>query len=325
MEENNTSDFTLYILLSVSGLLLVIDGLELFHIIFNWQYGFSLVKPIFENCLKFELISKTIFSIFSFIAASSAFTLTLFLLCAPNFFLGQFLRTYLFVNYFFFGPMMGALSILGIYYWEDVVYVCDKKNLNLKEVSVSNSVTIIGCFLISVLITVLVEFLESFNFLLDSILKRDSGSPTIGRFFWQIVLSRANQARMRAYNGNNNSANDQNNSNTNANNQIVVLNVNDNNVFKQVDLERDYDVMVVNLENRRVLNENDLHNERQLLPENENLLITKELNQEKDSREVNMNKNNFGNYTRLDLIHEAEIKNNIEKNINNPVEFSKNS
>lgn len=296
MEENNTSDFTLYILLSVSGLLVVIDGMELIHIFFNWYYGFLIAKPIFESCIKFELISKTIFSFYSFFAAFSAFSVTLFLLSAQEFFFEKFKTTYFYINYIFFGPLMAALSILGIYHWEEIVYVCDKNNLSIKEVSISNSVTIIGCFLMSVLITVIVQFFQSLNFLLDSILKRNSGSHIIGRFFWLIALSRANQVRMRSFNGNSNNI-----SNNNENNQDAVLNVNNN-----VDLNRGADlenpnnhILINNPQNIRDLNHNNLENERLILCPDNNQII--------------------------DIIDETENKNILEKHVDNQIEDSKNS
>ena len=85
MEDNNT-DFILYILLIVSGILMMIDGLELIHIILNWHYGFMVAQPIFQKCIKFELISKTIFAHYSFFAATSAFSLTFFLIINQEYF-----------------------------------------------------------------------------------------------------------------------------------------------------------------------------------------------------------------------------------------------
>jgi len=317
MEENNTSDFSLYILLSVSGLLVVIDGLQLIHMIYNWEYGFLIVKPIFESCIKFELISKTIFSIYSFIAAFSSFSLTLFLLCAQDFFLGKFLKTYLHINYIFFGPYMVLLSILGIYHWEEVVYVCEKSNLNFKEVSVSNSVTIIGCFLISALITVIVQFLESFNFLLDSILKRETGSLIIGRFFWQIASSRANQARIRANNGNNYSANNQN----------VILNINDNVIENREDnVQNNNDSLItIDRNNIRNLYENNLENERLILANSQDFFNNNQQNKNLFQSEVNLNFNSSDDYQRINYINEAENKIILEENNNNPIESNKNT
>jgi hypothetical protein len=229
MEEASTSDFTSYILLCVSGLLVFIDGLELVHIINNWQYGSLFVIPLFEKCIKYELISKTIFAIFSLISALSAFFLSTFLLFAQNFFLEKILKTFLYVNYLVFGPLMLTLSLLGIDYWDEIVYVCEKNNLTNKEFSMSNTTSIVGCFLISVFITLLVEFLESFNFLLDSILKRNSGSVIIGKFYWKVVFLRTSRDRLRAYDGLSN--NEDQNHNSEILNNMNYIN-NDNNIIE---------------------------------------------------------------------------------------------
>jgi len=298
MEENNTSDFTLYILLSVSGLLVVIDGLELLHIIYNWQYGFMVIVPIFEKCIKYELISKTVFSIYSFTAAFSAFSLTLFLLAAEHFFITKFVITYLQINYFLFGPLMAALSLIGIYNWEEMVYVCDKNNFNVKEVSVSNSITIIGCFLISVFLTMLVEFFESTNFLLDSILKRETGSRTLGNFFW-VVVSRTHQGRVRSYNGHN-TANNQNNNNNNHNSQSNQINIDSNSNTNS------------NTNNPNI-NSNDNRNNNENAQNNNVIIHHKENNFNQDTV-LNLNNNNeinnkeiiknFSENSNIDVLHQ---------------------
>lgn len=324
MEENNTSDFTLYILLSVSGLLVIIDGLELIHMIYNWQYGFLIIKPIFENCIKYELISKTIFSIYSFISAFSALSLTLFLLSSQEFFLGKFLKSYLFINYIFFGPMMAALSLLGIYHWEESVYVCDKNNLNNKELSVSNSVTIIGCFLLSLLITIVVEFFESFNFLLDSILKRETGSQIIGKFFWVISLSRTNQARMNSNDGHSISTIIPNNFNSNINNDMI-LNVNPNsngNIRSNTGNEsNDSEIIVIENNNLENSHHDNTENERLNKANSEGFIYNNSTNSEKIffCDVIDQSK-------KLDIINETDNINILEKNkTNNPNELSKNT
>jgi len=315
MEENNNSDLTLYILLSVSGLLIVIDGLELIHMIYNWEYGFLIVKPVFESCIKYELISKTVFSIYSFIAAFSAFFLAFFLLCGQEFFLNKLRTTYLYINYIVFGPLMAALSILGICHWEQVVYVCDKNNLYSKEVSVSNSITIIGCFLISVVITVIVEFFESINFLLDSILKRNTGSHIIGRFFWQIATYRANQARMQPYNRNNN---DVNNHDSN-----LYLN-NDTNVNREANLaNQNNEILFNNNPNNRDLNINNLENEKLIPVNTQDTSYNIEEIHYIASRDCNLYLNSCYNNEREDNINEA--KNKLEKRNNITDEACKNT
>lgn len=233
MEENNTSDFTLYILLSISGILVIIDGIELLHMVLNWEYALMINLPLFERCIKYELISKTVFSCFSFIAAFSALVLTVFLLFGQQYFIQKVLKNYLLINYTFFGPLMLGVSSLGVYYWNDLVYVCDKNNLNNKELSASNSITIAGCFLISLILTLIFQFMLSLKILLNSILRRRNRSNIIGKFFWYIVYKQSNGNRRGILRGNHeqdNSLNNQhrNNQNNNNNNNIIVIPMEDN-------------------------------------------------------------------------------------------------
>jgi len=242
MEEGNTTDFTSYILLCVSGLLVFIDGLELMHIISNWQTDSLFILPVFEKCIKYELITKTIFALFSLISALSAFHLSFFLLFWQSFFLEKFLDTFLFVNYIFFGPLLLSVSLLGVHFWDDVGYVCEKNDLKIKEISASNTMTIFGCFLISVILTLLVEFFNSLNFVLDSIMKRNSGSPIIGKFFWKVVSFRTERDRIRSYNrggnvntnalnNNNNFENNNDNNNQEHNNDDIEASNHNNNLI----------------------------------------------------------------------------------------------
>ena len=275
MEENNSSDFTLYILLSVSGILVVINGIELFQMLNSWQYSYLVLPELFEKCIKSELISKTIFSIFSFLAAFSAVILTLSLLMGQQIFLDKFLKLYLHTNYIIFGPNLLGVSILGLFYWGETVHICNKNNINKKDFSISNAITVIACFVVGLFITCIVEFMESFNFVLESILKRESGSNIIGIIFWSTVLNRGNSLRtntMNVVNENqsnlNNNANQMNNQtnilidNNSDNNDVNNLNsqnLNFKNEEKKIDIsEINSNILVNNFENKRnFINENE--------------------------------------------------------------------
>ena len=126
---------------------------------------------------------------------------------------------------------MLTLSCLGFFLWNDVAYICDKNNLNVKEFSIPNAVSIIGCFLISVFLTSVIEFSESLNFLMNSIMKRENGSIILGKFFWSIVHRRGTTGGIRNRNrwgSNTNASNESlqnisNGGNRNNNNEVFML------------------------------------------------------------------------------------------------------
>ncbi len=327
MEENNTSDFTLSILLCISGLLVIIDSIELIQIISSWKVDFLIVPQVFEKCIKFQLISKTIFSVFSFVSALSSFFLTLLLLTAQNFFLKKLLKAYLYLNYYFFGPLMMGLSLLGIYNWEHVVYICNKNDLNKKDLIISNSVTVISCFLVSVFLTVLVEFFEAFYFLLDSILKRNSGSHILGKFFWLFALSRTNRARMRAFSGNNNNIQINHQNRNNIDNQNNIWNNADNG---NIDIYNQDTVIDIN--NNFLNNINLIDNNRNNMifinDRNTNNSILKNEENEGFLKESFNNKNNICPNEIYDHNVLSIDNNNVKEetlNINNKNELSENN
>jgi hypothetical protein len=154
----------------------------------NWHYGMLISKPIFETCIKWELYTKTVFAFFSFLGAVSAFTLTMFLIIDTNWFADKILSTFLYFNYLIFGPYMMGFSIIGLANWNNVVYVCDKQNLNNKIISASNMFSLISCFLLSTIITCLVAIYKTITLYIDSTLRRPEGNSILRKFFWWTVF-----------------------------------------------------------------------------------------------------------------------------------------
>jgi len=300
MEDENNSDFTLYILLIVSGILMMVDGLELIHTILNWHYGFMIVEPVFQKCIKYELISKTIFTHFSFFAALSAFSLTLFLIVCQDFFVKKLINTYMNLNYIIFGPLLLTFTSLGFFLWEDVTNICNKNNLNVKEFSLSNAISLIGCFFISVFITTIVEFSVSINFLMNSLMKREGGSNFIGKLFWSTVHRRHNNRNNNRNRENSNSSND----NIRNNNNNARSNINNNNEVHNSNSNNNNNAN----ENNRNLNANENENEAEvILPIRQNLEYQNEVILE------NNNNNNDLNIDRKTNIYKKDISYSIPK------------
>jgi hypothetical protein len=189
MEGNQVSNnFTIYLMLVICVLLVTVDSIELYRLSLAWMHGIKSDPEFFNTCLKNELIIKTVFCIFSFCAASSAFLLTIFLSTCIDYFTNKFLVSYLYMNYFIFGPYMLAFCILGCIHFNEFVYVCDAKHLDEKILSMSNIFSLLSCMIISVIITLGVAAYESIRLLVDSILRKPEGSPYLRKIFWWAVL-----------------------------------------------------------------------------------------------------------------------------------------
>jgi hypothetical protein len=129
-------------------------------------------------------------------AALSAFLLCLFLTVSLEFFVEKMMSTYLYLIYFIFGPYMLGFSIFGLANWNEVVYVCDRRNHKNSVFSLSNVVSLIGLFLFSLTITIGVTIYESVMLYIDSILRRPHGSKFVRSMFWWAVL-RTNSDALR--------------------------------------------------------------------------------------------------------------------------------
>jgi hypothetical protein len=184
--EDRTVDCTLLLLLIVSLVLVTVDILEIYKLIQSWPM--LKLSPVFDSCIKYELISRTVFASYSFLAASSAFMLAIGLLSGVNTFIDKYIDTFLYYNYLIFGPYMLTLSVLAIVYWNNTLFVCDKVNVEIKHFSFTNVFAVLLCLVISLFITISKAVYQVILLLQDSILKRGEGSAMLRKLFWFVAL-----------------------------------------------------------------------------------------------------------------------------------------
>ena len=174
-------------LMIISFVLLVVDSIEMYNTIKTWEIGLLIISPIYDNCLKWELYTKTVFLCFSLCLNLSCVCLTILLLDIEKF-IEKYLSSYLYFNYMVFGPYMLAFCFLGLVNWGSVVYICDKQNLGNKVLSSTNMFYLIGCTLISAMILGSVSVYKTTSLYEDSILRKPEGSVIIRKMFWWIVF-----------------------------------------------------------------------------------------------------------------------------------------
>lgn len=206
-----SNNFTIYLMLIICVILVTVDSIEIYKICSSWNLIDKIEPLIFDRCFKKELILKTVFGSFSFLAAISAFVLTLCISLSVDYFIDKILTSYLYLNYFIFGPYMLGFSIYGLYNWNDVVYMCDKHNFMIKIFSISNMFSLIGCFILSLIVTVAAAVYEVVLLYIDSILRRDNGSKILRNIFWWVVLRTRGPNFLQQRNENENNQQDINN------------------------------------------------------------------------------------------------------------------
>ena len=242
------TNIILYLMLTVCIVLVVVDIIEILKLQNIWNLKSTVDSQFYQTCIKPDLLVKTAFSSFSLLAAISACLLVGLMIISMDYFLLFHLNCLLYLNYMVFGLYMLAMTIFGMFHWNDVAYICDTKN-GKKIYSIGNIFSLIGCFILSLIITLGVNIYETLELYSNSILRRDDGSDILRNLFWKTVFNGRNEylnnisgdRRIRLMNpvlinhnlndvnnqGNNNNINNENN-NENNNNIIENETKNDN-------------------------------------------------------------------------------------------------
>ena len=214
---NFGSNFALYLMMIICIVLVGIDSIELIRLSNDWSHikAWSMTK--LEGCIRVELITKTAFAVFSLLSAIAALTLTIFLTINTELFLQKILAAYLNLVYAVFGPIMLGFTIIGLANWNDVAFTCDKTNPQNKIFSFGSAFSLIGCFILSLLITLTFVIYEVVNLYINSILGREDQNKILRTCFWWVV-TRARPNITGNQQNNNNNSNNSNNDNHNQNN-----------------------------------------------------------------------------------------------------------
>lgn len=188
MEESQSSNHaTIYILLFICSLFLSVDGLELFRLIDEWNLLHKELSSInFEKCVKYPLIAKTGYTVFSFLAAFSAFLISILICFDLELFVEKFSHSYIKMIYFIFGPYMLTIGLIALNYWDKILFNCD--NIRYSRIfSYSNLFNLIVCLSVSFIITVGMLIYEVIVIYMNSIQQRNNGSNFIRKSFWFVV------------------------------------------------------------------------------------------------------------------------------------------
>jgi hypothetical protein len=215
MEPNNfTNYFTLYLLLLLTTVFVAVDALEFYKLIEGWRIASHTFSPeFFSSCIKYPLLTQFGFNAFSILAAMSSFLFIALLAINTEFFTEKLIRSFIYMNCIIFGPWLLGATVCAIIHWEDVLYVCDgggnnsaddKNNYkSRKMLSITTSFNLIGCLLLSLVITLSLSIYETVVLIIDSILRKPEGSAVVKKCFWGVVLrNRQDNINMQRRNNN---------------------------------------------------------------------------------------------------------------------------
>ena len=176
---------------------LILIGMDFLSLYYSYQYIITSSKRysflVFERCIKYQSIMEIFFTLFALLAAVSAALMALGITIGYDLFFEKFLVTFINFNYYVFGLLLLASSIVGLLNFNKVCYDCIGKNPNTHEFSLSTLICLIFIAIIGGIITFIFSSLNSFEYVCDSIKFSKDGNYFLGKVFWKYVLSRNNE------------------------------------------------------------------------------------------------------------------------------------
>ena len=127
-----------------------------------------------------------------------------------NRYLEKMFQSFLYFNYFFFGPILFGVVILCMKFGNEISFIYDKKTNNIFEFDYINLFIIFTYILISFTVAVICPILYSFNDICNSIKMKRYGNYLVGYIFWAFALHNSDGNRLVNINRENNGQNNQN-------------------------------------------------------------------------------------------------------------------
>lgn len=184
----------LQIVFVLSSILVFMDLLELYVSYYSLiDYSAKLLPQIFDQCVKYHIITQMFFTVFATLAGFSACIMSIGLLINSNFFAVKLLDAFMYYNFYAFGPFLLSSTILSFIYFGQVTYNCDANDFSKQYLNFSTVICIIIAFIFSFIISVGYTAVGSFDLFNDSIKFNPEGNYVLGKIFWKYVFNRANE------------------------------------------------------------------------------------------------------------------------------------
>ena len=133
------------------------------------------------------------FTAFAAFAGIRACIMSFFMLFNYLFFINKLIETFMFYNFYAFGPILLGLSTFGFIYFDKVCNICDNDDYTKQYINFVTVLCLVITFLVSLLITVWYSAVGAFDLFNNSIRFTSDGNYIIGKLFWKIVFNRGAQ------------------------------------------------------------------------------------------------------------------------------------
>ena len=190
----NSEKISALFVLIIAITLIVMDLLSLYY---SYDYLLYASKrfpfDVFDQCIKYDSLTEIYFTLFAFMAAISAGLMALGILMGYDLFFEKFLVTFLNFNYYIFGLLLLASSLIGLFNYNKICYDCIKRNPEKREFNLSTMICLILIASIGGIITFIFSSLNSFEYVCNCIKFSKDGNYFFGKAFWKFILFRNNE------------------------------------------------------------------------------------------------------------------------------------
>lgn len=353
----NTS-FSVIVMVMITLVLLTINIIEMLNLITSWTKAMSGNILYFNQCLKYPLILKTFFTVFSALSTISILFITLGFLINAMYFLRKIWKSFLHYTLFLFGPLLTIFCIIVFCNFDNFVYSCQVR-LKIEYVfNFSHAFSVILCFIIGIVVWIAHSLYETLVIYSNSLTRHEEGSTLLRKaFYWMVMKYRPSlnnsSSEIRDNNNNNNNipnqqsdlqinGNDEtfntssNPINNNRNDNLINLNDNNHNRIMNNTLNNNDIITELNVQDRQMEYEHVSRENYSIIEENKekknddpneikikNLEFLEKL---KNKNNASQQRSNIsGNYIKLEEEHENEKNFNedsiLSLNNINPVKY----
>ena len=164
--QNNGEKISAIFILIISIILIGMDFLSLYY---SYRYLTFTSKRysylVFDKCIKYQSITEMFFTFFALLAAMSAALMALGITIGYDLFFEKFLLTFINYNYYVFGLLLLASSIIGLLNYNKICYDCIGKNPNTHEFNLSTMICLILIYRIIYIFNYILKLKIIYNFI----------------------------------------------------------------------------------------------------------------------------------------------------------------
>ena len=171
---------------------LILMGMNILSLYYSYDYLLYASRKYpfetFDRCIKYQSFTEIYFTLFAFMAAISAVLMSVGITIGYDLFFEKFLITFMNFNYYVFGLLLFASSVLGLINYDKICFDCYKNNPNDLEFNLSTMICLVLIAFIGGIVTYIFSSINAHEYVSNCIRYNKDGNFILGKLFWNYVL-----------------------------------------------------------------------------------------------------------------------------------------